>query len=163
MQHLKTTLLAWPIITVAAMLISFLTKELAAEFFNITLKSQESVHFFLKMMVGWNAQFLKFLALVVVTAPLAEEIIFRYLFWKLPAPSKPFLAAIPSSILFVTAHYFQNPWPDNAFIALFFFGMAQCWLYKRTNHLWCPILSHALFNLTNLAFLLCIPEKYLVL
>ena len=144
------------------MLISFLTKELAAEFFNITLKSQDSV-LLIRKIPYWSSLFLKVVTMVVIVAPLLEELIFRFLFWKLPAPSKPYLAAIPTSILFATAHYFQNPWPDNAFIALFFFGMAQCWLYKRTNNLWYPILNHMLFNLTNLAFLLCIPEKYLVL
>ena len=41
--------------------------------------------------------------------------------------------------------------------------MAQCWLYRRTGSLWCPILNHMLFNMTNLAFLLCIPEKYLAI
>lgn len=162
MRNLKTTLLAWPAITVAAMLISFLTKEIAAEFFDISLKSQDSV-LLVRMIVGWNALFFKFLAMVVVVAPLFEEVIFRFLFWKLPDPKRAWLGAIPSSILFTAAHYCQNPWPDNAFIALFFFGMAQCWLYKRTQALWCPILNHMLFNLTNLAFLLCLPEKYLVL
>ena len=162
MQHLKTTLLAWPIITVAAMLISFLTKELAAEFFDIALKSQDSV-LLIRRIPYWSSLFLKIVTMVVVVAPLLEEAIFRFLFWKLPDPKRVWLAAIPSSILFTAAHYFQNPWPDNAFIALFFFGMAQCWLYKRTGFLWCPILNHMLFNLTNLAFLLCLPEKYLVL
>lgn len=162
MRKLKTTLLVWPAITVAAMLISFLTKELAAEFFGITLKSQDSV-LLLKMIVGWNAMFLKFTANVVVAAPIAEELIFRYLFWRLPSPARPYLAAVPVSILFTAVHYIQNPWPDNAFVALFFFGMAQCWLYRRTGSLWCPILNHMLFNMTNLAFLLCIPEEYLAL
>lgn len=144
------------------MLISFLTQELAAEFFGMSLQSQNSV-FLLKRIVGWNALFLKFVAMVVVAAPLAEELIFRYLFWRLPSPAKPYLAAVPVSILFTAAHYYQNAWPDNAFLALFFFGMAQCWLYRRTGSLWCPILNHMLFNLTNLAFLLCIPEKYLAI
>lgn len=162
MRNLKTTLLAWPAITVAAMLISFLTKEIAAEFFDISLKSQDSV-LLVRMIAGWNCLFFKFLAWVVIGAPLLEEAIFRFLFWKLPDPKRAWLGAIPSSILFTAAHYCQNPWPDNAFIALFFFGMAQCWLYKRTQALWCPILNHMLFNFTNLAFLLCLPEKYLVL
>lgn len=152
MRNLKTTLLAWPAITVAAMLISFLTKEIAAEFFDISLKSQDSV-LLVRMIAGWNCLFFKFLAWVVIGAPLLEEAIFRFLFWKFPDPKRAWLGAIPSSILFTAAHYCQNPWPDNAFIALFFFGMAQCWLYKRTQALWCPILNHMLFNLTNLAFL----------
>ena len=63
-----------------------------------------------------------------------------------------------SSVLFASAHYVQQPWPDAAFLALFFFGAAQCWLYRRTGRLWCAMLSHALFNLTNLVLLLLLPE-----
>ena len=43
-----------------------------------------------------------------------------------------------------------------AFIALFFFGVAQCWLYRKTDRIWCPMLNHALFNLTNVVLLLTI-------
>ena len=46
---------------------------------------------------------------------------------------------------------------------LFFFGLAQCHLYRKTGSILAPALNHALFNLTNLAFLLCIPEKYLAI
>ena len=35
---------------------------------------------------------------------------------------------------------------------------AQCWLYKKTGRLWCPVLNHALFNLTNLILLFILPE-----
>ena len=63
-----------------------------------------------------------------------------------------------SSVLFASAHYVQQPWPDAAFLALFFFGAAQCWLYRRTGRLWCAMLNHALFNLTNLVLLLLLPE-----
>ncbi|MGN0832153.1 MAG: lysostaphin resistance A-like protein [Kiritimatiellia bacterium] len=63
-----------------------------------------------------------------------------------------------SAALFSAAHYIAQPWPDAAFIALFFFGLAQCWLYRKTERLWCPMLNHALFNLTNLVLLIVIPE-----
>jgi len=66
--------------------------------------------------------------------------------------------AILASALFSAAHYIAQPWPDAAFVALFFFGLAQCWLYKKTDRLWCPILNHALFNLTNLVLLFIIPQ-----
>jgi membrane protease YdiL (CAAX protease family) len=62
------------------------------------------------------------------------------------------------SVLFSAAHYIMQPFPDAAFIALFFFGLAQCWLYKKTERLWCPILNHCLFNLTNVVLVLLIPQ-----
>ena len=161
MQRLKTVLKAWPVITIVAMFLSFATKELAYSLFDITLLSQSSVKL-VKMIAGFNMQFLLFAVSVLILAPVLEEVIFRFLFWKLPEPKRIWLAAIPSSILFVAAHYLQMPWPDNAFVALFFFGMAQCWVYKTTGRLWCPILTHALFNATNLILVLTLPEKYLV-
>jgi len=66
--------------------------------------------------------------------------------------------AVASAVLFSAAHYLAQPFPDAAFIALAFFGFAQCWLYRRTGRLWCPMLNHALFNLTNLILLFIVPE-----
>jgi len=66
--------------------------------------------------------------------------------------------AAASAVLFSAAHYLAQPFPDAAFIALAFFGFAQCWLYRKTDRLWCPMLNHALFNLTNLVLLFVVPE-----
>ena len=63
-----------------------------------------------------------------------------------------------SSLLFSAAHYIAQPWPDAAFLALFFFGAAQCALYRKTGRIWCAMLNHALFNLTNLVLLFVLPE-----
>jgi len=59
--------------------------------------------------------------------------------------------------LFKTGRLVFLGW-NNAFIALFLFGMAQCWLYKTTSWLWSPILNHALFNATNVALIFILPE-----
>ena len=79
------------------------------------------------------------------------------------------LLFLVSSALFSTAHYIDyvslirgrgfamTGW-NAAFLALFFFGFAQCWLYRKTNRIWCPMLNHALFNLTNLVLLFVLPE-----
>ena len=65
---------------------------------------------------------------------------------------------VASSALFSSAHYIAQPFPDSAFVALFFFGLAQCWLYRKTGRIWCAMLNHFLFNLTNLVLLLLLPE-----
>ena len=73
-------------------------------------------------------------------------------------------AAAAASAAFSAAHYVEAPWPDNAFFALFFFGLAQCWLYRHTRAwygIWSPILNHFLFNLTNLILLFTIPESWM--
>jgi len=100
------------------------------------------------------------LAEVLVLLPVVEEAVFRLLLFKVPvkfAPRLKYAFATVSSALFSAAHYIKQPFPDAAFIALFFFGLAQCWLYAKTNRVWCPMLNHFLFNLTNLLLLFVVP------
>ena len=124
---------------------------------------------------------------VLVLMPVIEELLFRGLIFRLPVRFLDrrqktensgrttadngqttednrrwsrclVLIAVFSSALFSAAHYLAQPWPDAAFLALFFFGLAQCWLYKKTDRIWCPMLNHALFNLTNLVLLFVVPQ-----
>jgi len=122
-------------------------------------------------------------AQVLLLMPAIEELLFRWLLFGLPVrlfsrssasdgrqttggtwvsilgprPVSLVSVATFSAALFSAAHYIAQPWPDAAFLALFFFGFAQCWLYRRTGRLWCAMLNHALFNLTNLVLLFLIP------
>ena len=93
------------------------------------------------------------LAQVVVLMPIVEEVVFRLPTRWLRNWGWFFFF----SLLFSAAHYIQQPWPDAAFLALFFFGAAQCWLYRKTGRLWCAMLNHALFNATNLVLLFVLP------
>ena len=166
MTKLKFTLKAWPVIAVATIGLCYLT-QLVAGWCGIELKEQQNVDLIRKM-AGWNFAFLTNCALVLVIMPMIEEAIFRGLLAKLPvrlvSPRLPhsvirsfsYSVIVLSSALFSAAHYFGQPWPDNAFLALFFFGLAQCWLYKKTN-IWCAMLNHGLFNATNLVLLFIVP------
>ena len=172
---LHLTLKAWPVIAAATIGLCYLT-QLVAGWFGIELPDQANIEL-VKRYAGWNRTFLVLCAQVIILMPTIEELIFRYLLFKLPTrklakfrrftdspdsliakPSITKFVAVFSSILFSAAHYIVQPWPDAAFIALFFFGLAQCWLYKKTDHLWCAILNHGLFNLTNLVLLFVLPE-----
>ena len=114
---------------------------------------------------GWNKVFISLCVQVLVIMPAIEETVFRWLLFKLPrkfAGSRTWAAvaiAVLSSALFSAAHYIAQPWPDAAFIALFFFGLAQCWLYAKAERIWCPMLNHFLFNLTNLILLFLLPQQ----
>lgn len=170
MKTLKTTLKAWPTVFLIAVTLSCLTQGVA-KLLGIELPEQASLEW-VKAARGWA--FVKICLFVLVGAPVGEELLFRFLLFKGPLwlagkmrrlrPSlaieeSPALVAVVSSVLFVAAHYGRaNPFPDNAFVALFFFGLAQCWLYRRTGRLWSPVLNHALFNLTNLVGLFVIPQ-----
>jgi len=160
-SHLKFTLKCWPVIAGAAIGLCYLTQQVAS-WFGITLPDQANIEI-VKRYAGWNRTFAFLCLQIIVLLPALEELAFRYLLFCLPNKFFTFrfsffTTAAISSLLFSAAHYIAQPWPDAAFIALFFFGLAQCWLYKKTGRLWCPILNHALFNLTNLILLFIIPE-----
>ena len=183
MKNLKLTLKAWPVIALATIGLCYLTQTVA-KWFGIELPDQQNIEI-VKRYLGWNRTFALLCLQIIVLLPAVEELIFRYCLFRLPIKvgralrarrnqnkavtvppgdcgeagvlALPLTAAI-SSLLFSAAHYLAQPWPDAAFIALFFFGLAQCWLYKKTNRLWCAILNHALFNLTNLILLFVVPE-----
>jgi membrane protease YdiL (CAAX protease family) len=170
-ERLKFTLKAWPVITLVTVGLCVLTGAAAKTFLGIDLEDQTSIDqaravllWFARRIsdgAGWNMAFFKdvgrflwFLAFLVALVPAAEELIFRWGLWSLPRPARPVVSAVTSSALFSAAHYISMPWPNNAFIALFFFGLAQCWLYRRTGALWCAMLNHGLFNATNIVLIL---------
>lgn len=178
MSSLKLTLKSWPLIALLTIGLCYLT-QLVAKGFGIELPDQANIEI-VKRYAGWNWNFAFLCFQVLVLMPAVEELGFRYLLWRLPTRTLDFrrktgdeegqktedgrrigaagVVAAVSSVLFSAAHYIAQPWPDAAFIALFFFGLAQCWLYKKTGHLWCAILNHGLFNLTNLVLLFVLPE-----
>ena len=160
--NLQKTLKAWPVITAATIGLCFLTQA-TAKLFGIDLPDQQNVeivrqwlaHAFDSLKNFSMCAFL--LAQILVLLPAIEEVVFRWLLWRLPTRRAPkniaYVVAIVSAALFSAAHYIAQPFPDAAFIALFFFGLAQCWLYANTGRIWFPMLNHFLFNLTNLLLL----------
>ena len=152
MKNIRFTLKAWPVIAAATIGLCYLTQTVAKGF-GIDLPDQANIEI-VKRSAGWNWAFVFLCFQVLVIMPAIEETIFRL-------PTKWLRAkwmAVLSSALFAAAHYIFQPWPDAAFIALFFFGLAQCWLYRKTAAIWYPMLNHALFNLTNLVLLFILPE-----
>ena len=173
-NNLALVLKSWPLIALLTIGLCYLT-QLVAGWFGVELKEQSTVEQMRTLGVyTWKAlnewplsksltdrnvlAFLFNIPVILLVMPAIEEFIFRFLLFKLPARyAKPAVFAVTASILFSAAHYLQAPWPNNAFLALFFFGLAQCWLYRKTERIWCPILNHGLFNLTNLVLLFVVP------
>lgn len=179
-DNLRRTLKAWPVVAAATIGLCFLTQS-AAKLFGVDLPDQQNVDIVRQWMLHafdsprsfLTCSFL--LVQVLLLLPVVEEAIFRWLLFMLPARlaakrnGGPESAAtrrgalgcvlsVVASALFSAAHYIAQPFPDAAFIALFFFGLAQCWLYVKTGRLWCTMLNHALFNLTNVVLLLVVPQ-----
>ena len=178
MDKFKFTLKAWPVIAAATIGLCYLTQTVA-KLFGIELPDQQNIDIVrqcglhaLDSLKAFGA-FAFLCTQVLILLPAVEELVFRGLLFKIPlhltgkrqwgsgllsACQNTAPWAILSSSLFSAAHYLAQPWPDSAFIALFFFGLAQCWLYKKTDRIWCAMLNHGLFNLTNLILLFLLPE-----
>lgn len=165
-ENTRTTLKAWPVITALTIGLCYLT-QLVAGLVGIELPDQANLDLVRKY-IGWNKTFILLCAQVLFIMPAIEEFLFRWLAFMLPARIAAKRAGgqaatdalcILSSALFSAAHYLFQPWPDAAFLALFFFGLAQCWLYRKTNRIWCPMLNHFLFNMTNIILLVCLPQQ----
>ena len=168
-DKLKFTFKAWPVIAAATIGLCFLTQGVA-KLFGIDLPDQEqmtTVRNYLLHTFDSMQHFkvtVSLLLQVLLMAPMLEEALFRQLGWRLPVKflsrgksAAVWAFAVASSAVFSAAHYMAQPFPDAAFIALFFFGLAQCWLYARTGRIWCPMLNHFLFNLTNLFLMFVLP------
>jgi membrane protease YdiL (CAAX protease family) len=167
MDRLKFTLKAWPAITLITVALCILT-QFVAKLFGIELPDQANVAAVRSLLLhafdswGFFLRSVQVLAMVLLIMPVTEELAFRWFCFrsfesKLPDAAGP-VRAVASSVLFSAAHYLQQPFPDNAFLALFFFGLAQCWLYVKTGKIGYPMLNHSLFNLTNLVLMLILPQ-----
>ena len=162
-EKIKLTLKAWPVITVIVVAACFFTNQIAFLFdHEFPQQNQVKCLKFLLSHAFSNSYYFWMSALNVLNAllimPIVEEVVFRWFIWRLPQPKRVHVQTVISAILFSAAHYVTNPFPDNAFAALFLFGLAQCWIYRKTDSLACCMLNHSLFNLTNLILLFVIPE-----
>jgi membrane protease YdiL (CAAX protease family) len=91
---------------------------------------------------GWSVA--ADLVLVLLLAPVAEEIIFRgFLFRALYDRVRPIAAAGLSALLFAAAHL---AWEPQAFVSLFCLGMVSAYVYQGSRSLIPSILLHAGYN-----------------
>jgi len=111
------------------------------------LEDEQAVALMLGAKSPWLRVYLGVFAIVI--APVAEEFVFRGTLYPLVKQlGFPKLALLGVSFLFALIH-FNVP----TFVPLFFFALAQTWLYERTDNLLAPITVHALFNAANLVAL----------
>jgi membrane protease YdiL (CAAX protease family) len=97
---------------------------------------------------GWGVLLL--ILLVVVGAPIVEELFFRGLVMRsIQARYSDWLALVGSALLFALVHF--NPL---TFPALAMFGLVLGYLAQRTRRLGMSVFAHAGFNATTVALLL---------
>ncbi len=88
--------------------------------------------------------------LAVIVAPFCEEWAFRgFVYGAFRTRMTPLLAAILSSTVFATVHWYSAI----GWVSVFLTGLLFCWLFQRTNSLWPGILAHALFNLAVFSYM----------
>ena len=136
-KTLKYFLVFLPIIFV----ISFLCKLILFEYEEQKMVLEIKKNFY-------NNLFINFL-LIIIVAPIIEEIVFRGLFYKTLKKFVPFIqASIISSLIFAIIH-------ENilSFTILFLFSLYLTWIYERTNSILYPILTHSIFNFLNMSLI----------
>ena len=122
--------------------LSFLSKFILNEY------SEQEMVIELKKNIYKN--FLTNFFVILIIAPIFEEIVFRGLFYKALKNFTPLIqASLISSIVFALIH--KN---ILSFTILFTLSLFLTWIYERTNSILYPILAHSLFNLTTIIFIL---------
>jgi membrane protease YdiL (CAAX protease family) len=84
--------------------------------------------------------------LIVVAAPLSEEIFFRGFVFGGLRRAMPFVAAAAISALVWGIFHFTGPGSWGVVLQLSVFGVALAWLYERTGSIWPAIAVHAINN-----------------
>ena len=82
MKGIKLTLKAWPVIAAATIGLCYLTQTVA-KWFGIELPDQANIEL-VKRYAGWNWNFAFLCLQIIILLPAVEELIFRFLLWRLP-------------------------------------------------------------------------------
>jgi membrane protease YdiL (CAAX protease family) len=112
------------------------------------------IPFFTKSQYNFDSNFgglalLQFGILAVLIAPPLEEFLFRGIFFRAVwAKTGPIAAAVISSLIFTLFHGLSG-----ATMALFFFGLYLCFMYKRSGSIIPGIVLHAANNLFSIILL----------
>ena len=148
--NLKSNLLLAGVVLVAVLPVMLGLKyvsEMAMHKLGWAAQDQDAVKLLHSVKSVWLRAYLGIFAVVV--APVAEEFFFRgVLFSAAQKLGWPKFGWIGVSLLFALIHH-SAP----AFVPLFVFALAQTWLYQTTDNLLAPIVTHSLFNATNLGLL----------
>ena len=141
-RSLQKTLMAFIAIIPIIFTLSFLSKLILYEY------SEQEMVIELKKDIYKN--FFSNLFIIIIIAPIFEEIVFRGFFYKALKNFTPFIqSSLISSIVFSLIH--KN---ILSFTILFTLSLFLTWIYERTNSILYPILAHSLFNLITFLFIL---------
>lgn len=99
----------------------------------------------MKEMFQSHEKLLSRICLMVIIAPVTEELFFRGIILRgLFGRFRPWTAITLTAVLFAALH--ANPWQ---FLSAFSLGLAFGWFYLRTGSIWLCVLAHATGNALN--------------
>jgi hypothetical protein len=93
----------------------------------------------------------------IVIAPIGEELFFRGVLFRALRDRHGFwVGAVGSAIAFGLIHYIPDAAADTALlmIAMFFTGIALCFLYERRGTIVAPLAAHVTFNMIGIVLIL---------
>ena len=140
-------LVFWPMVTCAAYAAGFLVEHLGDE--PVDPIAHDTLNLLLASPVdGW---FLVMVALVVIAAPLLEEVMYRGILQRVMVQvgMGRWPAIIATSVIFALMHLDVAQW--HAVAAIFVLSVGFGWVYEKTGRLAAAVTMHALFNAANLA------------
>ena len=116
--------------------------------FGWPVENQAAVKLVMDAKSLWTTVYLGVFAVVI--APVAEEFVFRGMFYPFVKQlGSPRVAFFGVSALFAEIHFDMG-----TLVPLFVLALALTWLYEQTDNLLAPITAHALFNAANFVVLL---------
>jgi membrane protease YdiL (CAAX protease family) len=145
----------WPRQLVAGLLaaLASMAPVFAVLLLTLPLRDAESQHALLKLLREADPPTVLWVALaVLVTAPLAEELMYRVILQtNLEAWFGPRIALVGTALVFSAVH----GWPDA--LPLLPLALVLGFVYQRSRSYLTVVAAHALFNLWNLAWALSAP------
>ncbi|MCH8342572.1 MAG: CPBP family intramembrane metalloprotease [Planctomycetes bacterium] len=140
-------LVFWPMVMCASYAAGYLVEHLGDE--PVDPIAHETLNLLLSSPVdGW---FFVMVALVVIAAPLLEEVMYRGILQRVMVQvgMGRWPAIIATSVIFALMHLDVAQW--HAVAAIFVLSVGFGWVYEKTGRLAAAVTMHALFNAANLA------------
>lgn len=150
-----------PLAFVAYFLLTMVTMSIASGVFSVDIQQQQALPFSQNMLATHWQFFLAF-AVMVVLAPIAEELLYRgYLYGKLRASFSIWLSVLVTSVAFGLAHLWAGPdSPLQWAVAVdtFTLSLVMCAAREYTGAIWVPMMMHMMKNGIAFYFLFVNPN-----
>jgi len=152
-KNLKVAFVGWLVVTPLVLFFSQFSDLIVSKNFQIEKMPDQLAVSYVKMSLDSPIYFFLAFFTIVFLAPIVEETLFRgFLQTWLKKHLGPILSIIATSLLFVAFHFSTSQKVGNVVIlsALFPLAFFLSFIYEKQKTLICPILLHAIFNLSSI-------------